>query len=628
MAKRFWWCGSISALLGCVFCLAAAGAAAAAQSLVVTTTADTDQTGVGQCAEGGVCTLREAVNQANMDTGDTIGIPLSGTPFTLNPSFGPIIVTSSMSITGGGAALTAISGGSATEILDIQSGGSLSLSRVTLEDGQESENGGAVTIDSGGSLTIEGDVISGNTAAGDKSGGGIEDDGALLVNDSTITGNHAGGYGGGIDDDSTSPLLISDTTFSDNVAEDGGGGLALIAGLATATVSGSAFSSDTATTGYGGGIDEIAKSTLTLSNSTVYANSAAVQGGGVTTNSPSINTLVNDTIADNTAPGGPTQIRNFGSATIENTIVTGSDPNCDGTLTDAGHNLDSGDTCGFSSTDGDQINTNPDLGPLQNNGGATDTTALLSGSPAINRGSNTGCPATDQRGVTRPQGGTCDIGAYESAPPTLSSQSSGGLTPSAATLTASASNADAVGATVEFEYGTSTSYGGTQTSSLPELTDSATAVSASLTGLKPDTTYHYRVIVQNPDGTVTGSDEQFTTPRPPNTFTLGKVKVSSKGVISVRIAAPDAGKFFAKATFTVRVKSHKHTFTYATKKLTSRGPGNLTLKLAVRGRAAHELKLIGNAKVTISITFTPTGGSRRTRTHKVTVKRSKKGKYS
>lgn len=82
-------------------------------------------------------------------------------------------------------------------------------------------------------------------------------------------------------------------------------------------------------------------------------------------------------------------------------------------MTSLGHNLDSGSTCGFASP-GDLSNTDPKLGPLQNNGGFTATHALLPGSPAIDAGSPD-CPplAIDQRGVARPQGPACDIGAYE-----------------------------------------------------------------------------------------------------------------------------------------------------------------------------------------------------------------------
>jgi hypothetical protein len=81
-------------------------------------------------------------------------------------------------------------------------------------------------------------------------------------------------------------------------------------------------------------------------------------------------------------------------------------------ITSGGHNLSSDSTCGFTAG-GDLQNTNPLLGPLATNGGPTPTYALLPGSPAFDTGPNTGCPATDQRGITRPQGIRCDIGAFE-----------------------------------------------------------------------------------------------------------------------------------------------------------------------------------------------------------------------
>jgi hypothetical protein len=90
-----------------------------------------------------------------------------------------------------------------------------------------------------------------------------------------------------------------------------------------------------------------------------------------------------------------------------------------GTLTSLGHNLDSGNTCGFNPAIGDLVNANALLGPLQLDGGPTPTHALLAGSPAIDAGDNTGCPATDQRGISRPldvvaaNATVCDIGAFE-----------------------------------------------------------------------------------------------------------------------------------------------------------------------------------------------------------------------
>jgi hypothetical protein len=77
-----------------------------------------------------------------------------------------------------------------------------------------------------------------------------------------------------------------------------------------------------------------------------------------------------------------------------------------------GHNLSSDNSCTLNAS-GDMTNTNRLLGPRQDNGGPTPTHALRSGSPAINAGTNAGCPATDQRVVPRPQGGNCDSGAYE-----------------------------------------------------------------------------------------------------------------------------------------------------------------------------------------------------------------------
>ena len=105
--------------------------------------------------------------------------------------------------------------------------------------------------------------------------------------------------------------------------------------------------------------------------------------------------------------------------TLKNTIVANNTPggDCGNTeVTSEGHNLDSDGTCGLSGP-GDQSATDPQLGALRDNGGPTFTRALLPGSPAIDAGEDVGCPATDQRGVPRPQGPACDIGAYEATAP-------------------------------------------------------------------------------------------------------------------------------------------------------------------------------------------------------------------
>jgi len=129
----------------------------------------------------------------------------------------------------------------------------------------------------------------------------------------------------------------------------------------------------------------------------------------------------NSTVSGNPAGG----IVNGGTATLQNSIVdNNAGINCGGTITitSHGYNLSSDDTCKLNGP-GDLNNHDPLLGPLQNNGGATQTMALLPGSPAIDGGNPSGCTdnqghllKTDQRGMPRPDPedrGGCDVGAYE-----------------------------------------------------------------------------------------------------------------------------------------------------------------------------------------------------------------------
>jgi hypothetical protein len=123
--------------------------------------------------------------------------------------------------------------------------------------------------------------------------------------------------------------------------------------------------------------------------------------------------LQNVTIAANT---GSAAIHNIATMSAVNTIVSnGASGNCTGQITSQGHNLESADECDFHSA-GDQTGRDPLLGALGDNGGPTDTEALLAGSPAIDTGDPAGCPPADQRGVARPQRLACDIGAFELAP--------------------------------------------------------------------------------------------------------------------------------------------------------------------------------------------------------------------
>ncbi len=180
----------------------------------------------------------------------------------------------------------------------------------------------------------------------------------------------------------------------------------------------------------GGGIQN--NGTITLTNITISGNNSTAQGAGI--DARGTVTLQNVTISGNTSGVGVAAIggiRNNAAQSISarNTIIAGNLPaNCGGTITSLGNNLDNGNSCLFAGP-GDLPNTDPLLGALALNGGTVKTRALPAGSPAIDKGSPTGCPATDARGAgfDRPLDGNipldgtavCDMGAYEFKPQQL-----------------------------------------------------------------------------------------------------------------------------------------------------------------------------------------------------------------
>ncbi len=230
----------------------------------------------------------------------------------------------------------------------------------------------------------------------------------------------------------------SDTAVSGNNAV---GAFSVGSGVTDAMISG--LTIEDGNSKYGGGIFN--EGTLTVTDSTLSGNNAKpsctsscyANGGGIA-NTGTL-TVTNSTLSGNSAStpictacgavGGGIEMG--GTETIGATIVanTTSGGNCNGTVTtDLGYNLedDAGASCGFSSTDHDVVGENPDLGPLQNNGGPTDTMALLPGSPAIDLvDSATLCATPDQRGIARPTP-VCDSGAYETS--TLFTSSTAGFT--------------------------------------------------------------------------------------------------------------------------------------------------------------------------------------------------------
>jgi len=271
-----------------------------------------------------------------------------------------------------------------------------------------------------GILTINRCTISNNHATGFGGfGAGIFSEGNLTINDSTISQNGHVLGGGGIF--STGRLTINNSTIAANSAGIGGGieNRNIQNGGAILTIKNSTLSSNTALNG--GGI--LNQGSLVIVNSTLSGNTALDENGGAITNDGTL-AVFNATFGGNSAVEGGAIFNNGGTAILQNSIVANSTKggNCSGVITSHGYNLSSDATCNFSIV-GDLNNTDPRLGPLQNNGGPTQTMALQSGSAAIDGGNPGGCTdeaghllRTDQRGKPRPdlediRG--CDMGAYE-----------------------------------------------------------------------------------------------------------------------------------------------------------------------------------------------------------------------
>lgn len=168
--------------------------------------------------------------------------------------------------------------------------------------------------------------------------------------------------------------------------------------------------------GTGGGLGSSGLNTVLVVNSTISGNHSDDPGGGIARLSGGEITLNFVTITNNSASSGGGVSGTIGS--IKNSIVAGNsagaNPDCSGTLNSDGYNL-IGNTSGTTITGdltGNILNVSAELAPLADNGGNTSTHALLPGSPAIDAG-DCGAVAADQRGVARPQGSACDIGAFE-----------------------------------------------------------------------------------------------------------------------------------------------------------------------------------------------------------------------
>jgi CSLREA domain-containing protein len=381
-------------VLAAMVALLADGAPAhAGATFVVTKGADTAD---GTC--DGDCSLREAVIAANAAAGhSTITVP-AGT-YTLSivgtgeeaAANGDLDITDDLTITGAGAGSTIIDGNGAVtgerviQVDPLRDGIRIEMSSVAIQNGND-YNGGGIDIVGAATATLTNVTISGNTADW---GGGIDNRGTATLTNVTISGNTAGELGGGIRVGGSGVVTLTDSTISGNTAQGGGGMLNW--------------------------------NTATLTNVTVSDNQADDTTGDWSSGMDNWGTatLTNVTISGNTGWG----FMNHDAAVLANTIVANNSAgDCAGSFTSGGHNLieDTADCTITGDTTGNITGADPALGPLADNGGPTETHALLPGSPAIDAGDNGACPATDQRGVTRPQGASCDMGAFELEAPAYS----------------------------------------------------------------------------------------------------------------------------------------------------------------------------------------------------------------
>ncbi len=382
----------------------------------VTKTADTSD---GTCDSD--CSLREAVAAAN-GTADNDTIVFSGlfnTTQTITLGGSEIVIANngSLTINGPGADKLTISGNNASRVLVSGANVVVNINNLRFTGGNgvgatNTGRGGAI-YNVGGTMVISNSIITGNSAA---NGGAINNAASsapsvpanLTIINCSVTNNSSTSSGGAMQNFSTSFLNVINSTISGNTSN--------LAGLA------------------GGGIQ--ANGTVSISNSTISGNNApnGTGGGGIIFNGVGL-TLNNVTISGNTSANGAGGLHKSTAtlnANVRNTIISGNNgaaanPDALGAFNSQGNNIIGvvGTSTGWVASD--LQNVNPILGPLGSYGGIGQTFPLLTTSPALNAGQNCvtdltcaiGNPpvalTTDQRGASRPFGGTVDIGAFESS---------------------------------------------------------------------------------------------------------------------------------------------------------------------------------------------------------------------
>jgi len=367
-------------------------------------------------ANGDVTGLRNAITTSNGNgEDDTIDLAASGT-YTLTGGTSTIPAIGSdnghkLTIHGNGATLARASGSPNFRIFYIQNFANVTVSQLIVANGHLTGHGGAFYVDgeeASTTLTLDGCIITGN----------FGDYGGAIYNDAF---------------DGSATLIITNCTFSSNSAINNGGvifndGFGVGSG-ASLNISNSTFTQNFNTHNGGGAIQHdgfMGTVTGTITNCTFDQNSSAGDGAAIYVDGDSGSAMLavkNCTFNSNDATGSGDDLYNSASGAVvqlANNVFKGSTTganqnvvNGGGTLTSLGHNLSDDAGSGVLIGPGDQININPMLDPmgLQNNGGPTQTIALLAGSPAIDAGDSANAPTRDQRYYQR--SGAVDIGAFE-----------------------------------------------------------------------------------------------------------------------------------------------------------------------------------------------------------------------
>jgi hypothetical protein len=357
-------------------CLALLCAVATSARATTITVINTNDSGPGS--------LRQALADAN--NGDTIDFDPALKGQTITLTSGELAIDKNITITGPGANLLVVSrvqNASPFRVFHVLPAHTAIIQGLTISNGLAQPGFGGGILNEG-SATVGNCAVSGNSATA--SGGGIfsgyssESATTLIIESSTLNGNFAGDYGGAIANFSFGTVTILNSTLSGNTAEFAGGAIVSFAGNQPASVF--------------------------LSNSTLAGNTCPFHGGGIS----------------NARTGSAPAVVEIGNTVLKKGTAGENIDNSNGTVISHGYNISDDDGGGFLTGPGDQINTEPLLGPLQDNGGPTFTHALLPGSPAIDTGDPafTPPPFFDQRGpgFDRVVNGRIDKGSFEVQGPT------------------------------------------------------------------------------------------------------------------------------------------------------------------------------------------------------------------